>query len=155
MQAFAGPTHRVWGFDSFEGMPELTAEDADDGRPWVGVRAAKDTAVVAETFELLGIPMRGVELRVGWFEETLPTAVAAMGPIAVLRVDCDWYRATRYCLETLHGCVRAGGAVIIDDYSRFTGCRRAVDEFRDRHGVSAPLHRTDEQNEAYWIVGEG
>ena len=44
-----------------------------------------------------------------------------------------------------------GGAVIIDDYYDFTGCRKAVDEFRDTRGIKAPLHVTDPENEVYWF----
>ena len=30
----------VWGFDSFEGMPQLTEEDKSDGEEWVGYRCS-------------------------------------------------------------------------------------------------------------------
>ncbi len=65
----------------------------------------------------------------GWFEETIPAQLKSIGPIAILRLDADFYRGTRFCLEMLFDQVVAGGFVIIDDYGCYSGCKRAVDEF--------------------------
>lgn len=152
MRAVAGPDQVVWGFDSFEGMPPLTAEDGNDGRPWVGIRCGEGRRAVDATFALLDLPTHEVHVVEGWFEETLPARVVDVGPIAVLRLDSDWYRATRFCLDMLYDSVVAGGVVVVDDYSCFAGCRRAVDEFREERAITATLHRTDAHNEAYWVV---
>jgi O-methyltransferase len=50
-------------------------------------------------------------------------------PIAVLRLDTDWYESTKFELETFYPHVSPGGYVIIDDYGHWKGCKQAVDEF--------------------------
>src|SRR5260370_20667140 len=63
----------------------------------------------------------------GWFSETLSSAKA--GPIALLRLDADWYDSTKQILSKLAHCVVPGGFIIVDDYYVFQGCARAVNEF--------------------------
>jgi hypothetical protein len=36
-----------------------------------------------------------------------------------------------------------GGFLIVDDYGALAECRRAVDEFRDRHGLTEPMQEVD------------
>lgn len=59
--------------------------------------------------------------------------------IAVLRLDTDWYESTRHELECLYDRVVVGGVLIIDDYGRWRGCRKAVDELFERLGPRAPM----------------
>jgi O-methyltransferase len=155
LMAWARPDDRpVWGFDSFEGMPPLTDRDQGDGAVWVGFAVAGElgSGIVAHTFDELGIAMDGVHVVVGWFEDTFPSTAADVGPISVLRLDCDWYVATRLCLDTFYDQVVPGGAVIIDDYNTFIGCREAVDEFRAERGITAELVVTDPESEVFWIA---
>ena len=152
MGSIAGPEQLVWGFDSFEGLPHLTNEDEGSGAGWVGFRCSGPDGehAVPATFAALNVPMDNVRVVKGWFEDTLPVRRQEIGKIAVLRVDSDWYASTKFCLETLYASVVSGGAVIIDDYFTFTGCRKAVDEFRAERGITAKLHVTDPMSEAYW-----
>ena len=157
MAAARSPGQHIWGFDSFEAMPALTERDDGDGQAWVGFSVAgpQGAAIVDATFASLGLPLTAVTVVAGWFEETLPGRADEIGPISVLRLDSDWYEATRFCLDHLYGQVLDGGVVIIDDYHTFVGCRRAVDEFRSEHGITAPLTVTDAQTEVWWSVGGG
>src|SRR5690242_4850807 len=52
MKEYAGAARAVWGFDSFEGMPALGAEDAGEGAVYVGVQCAGDEGerAVSRTF---------------------------------------------------------------------------------------------------------
>lgn len=59
--------------------------------------------------------------------------------IAVLRLDTDWYESTKHELNCLYERVVVGGVLIIDDYGRWRGCRKAVDEFFATLGARAPL----------------
>jgi len=59
----------------------------------------------------------------------VPIESKRMGPIALLRLDGDWYESTKICLDGLYNHVVPGGVVVIDDYGHWEGCRRAVDEF--------------------------
>jgi O-methyltransferase len=76
----------------------------------------------------IGYPSEHVHIHQGWFQDTLAPARAELGDIAILRLDCDYYHSTKYCLETLFDQVTPGGFVIIDDYGWYEGCRAAVDE---------------------------
>jgi hypothetical protein len=149
--AYAGGTKRkVWGFDSFEGMPPLTSEDEGDGQEWVGVkcswRGLEDAQQTVDHFRL-----SNVTLVKGWFEDTLPPHRERIGQIAVLRLDNDWYKSTRFCLHQLYDQVVVGGCIIIDDYHTFLGCRKAVDEFRSERNISTPMVTTESNSEAWWV----
>jgi hypothetical protein len=140
----------VWGFDSFEGMPALTAEDKGDGRQWVGKNLAGSQKEAQATLDRFSVAGKNVNLVRGWFDDTLPGYVAKVAPIAVLRLDADWHKATKYCLEMLYDSVLPGGYVIIDDYFAFAGCKDAVDEFRAARGIVSPLVTVEPSAEVYW-----
>lgn len=132
-------------FDSFAGIPEPVA-GIDGSRAVSEVGIAKNavggelhvaydygdrggpgsTEAVSDLLASVGYPAEDVHLHVGWFQDTVP--VADTGPIAILRLDGDWYESTRVCLEHLYERVVPGGFVIVDDYGTYDGCRLAVDE---------------------------
>jgi hypothetical protein len=85
-----------------------------------------------------------IHIRQGWFQETLPVAKHEIGPIAVLRLDGDWYDSTKVCLENLYDLVTVGGFVLIDDYGYWEGCRRAVDEFLASRKLEVALNAVDD-----------
>ena len=64
----------------------------------------------------------------GWFAETLPF-FNPPAPIAILRLDGDWYDSTFQCLTHLYHWVAPGGVIIVDDYYAWEGCARAVHDF--------------------------
>lgn len=84
---------------------------------------------VSRRFEAFGIPVTPpeVSLHKGLFEDTLPTV--GLDRVAFAHVDCDWYDPVRYCLGWIAPRMPAGGAILIDDYHDYSGCRTAVDEF--------------------------
>jgi hypothetical protein len=103
-----------------------------------------DLADVQELlFDRCGFDRREVLLRPGWFQDTLPSAGAAIGPIALLHIDADWYGSTMVCLEQLYPLVVPEGFVIIDDYGYFPGCKRAVDEFLARQDIKHAMKLID------------
>lgn len=155
-------------FDSFEGIPE--PDETIDGAKAVGeARAAgggaqgrlvalpalyesggtleANRALLEET---IGYDPRRLHYHQGWFQETLPRDAARVGEIAILRLDGDWHASTKVCLEHLFDRVVAGGFVIVDDYGRYEGCRKAVDEFLRWKGIETYLHRID--NEGRYLV---
>jgi hypothetical protein len=152
--ARSGVQRISWLFDSFEGLPEPTAQDGEeatvfaDGRSG-GKLAAIDRNVASQRdveelfFEKLAMDRDRVRIVQGWFQETLPAMREAIGPVAVLRLDADWYESTRCCLEQLYDAVVPGGYVILDDYGRWEGCRRAWDEFAAERRLAAELHWVD------------
>lgn len=95
-------------------------------------------------------PVNRLHYHVGWFQDVLPIAQGEIGPIALLRLDGDWYASTRVCLDYLYDLVVPGGFVVIDDYGVYEGCKKAVDEFMRERGICAFLNRVDQS--CYYFV---
>jgi len=160
MSYTAGNNNKIYGFDSFEGMPDITEKDISDynksniygGFGSVGDNLSGGIENVYNTFKTLNIAMKNTTLIKGFFKDTLniPENIDSIGNIGVLRLDGDWYESTLICLEKLYDKVVVGGIIIIDDYGHWIGAKRATDEFRAKHNILAPLIQTD-YTEVYWI----
>ena len=138
----SGESRDLHLFDSFEGLPEPTEDDGAAAIAYSGGRVSgvlksldKCIASLDEVRELLlddiGFDPSRVHFHKGWFQNTVPFVSPNLGPIALLRLDGDWYESTKCCLEQLYDLVVPGGFVILDDYGYWEGCRRASDEFFD------------------------
>lgn len=133
------PNRITWLFDSFEGLPAPTLMDftgnnskvtGENIRPLESGSCLGTFETVQQVlFDRFRLSTSKVRLVKGWFQETLPFARNEVGPIAMLRIDGDWYESTKCCLENLFDQVVPGGYCIADDYGTFYGCRKAVDEF--------------------------
>lgn len=125
-------------FDSFQGLPTATEIDGSAALEWQSNRDGEHyhencTASIdsAETAMKIAGSVN-FSIYPGWFEETLPN-FNPPEPIALLRLDADWYESTMLCLESLFDKVRPRGIVIIDDYYVWDGCSRAVHDYLSRH----------------------
>ncbi len=136
-----GASRPLWVFDTFAGLPAPTEADGDPAvtEPWTG-GCAGSLGEVEALFERLGIRAQA-HLVKGLFQDTLPAA--DVGPIALLHIDGDWYESVRTCLEHLYDRVSPGGIIQLDDYGHWPGARKAVDEFRERRGITASLRWLD------------
>jgi O-methyltransferase len=109
----------------------------------VGTNVALLADVQDLLFRKLGIRRADVDIRQGWFQDTVWAAYDAIGPIVLLRLDGDWYESTRTCIEALYDQVAEDGFVVVDDYSAFPGCKTAIDEFLANRNLSVTLHPVD------------
>jgi O-methyltransferase len=75
----------------------------------------------------------------GWFDQTLPSFVPD-SPIALLRIDADWYDSVLCCLENLCQYLAPDGIVQVDDYYRWDGCSKAVHKFLADRESPARIH---------------
>ena len=64
-------------------------------------------------------------------------------PIALLRLDTDWYESTKHELVHLFSRLCEGGILIIDDYGHSEGARKVVDEYLGELPRKYDLHRID------------
>lgn len=135
-----------WLFDSFEGLPDPTEKDYRNGQVGEVIRPigrGECLGTIEQVQELmfkkLALPQGEVQLVKGWFQDTVPTHREKVGPIAILRLDGDWYESTKIPLENFYGQVVPGGYVIIDDYATCFGARKATDEFRLENDIPSPL----------------
>jgi hypothetical protein len=150
--AAAGDTNRkVYVADSFRGLPppDETAYPADAGDPHHTFDQLAISRTDVETnFRRYGLLDEQVIFLEGWFKDTLPTAPVER--LAVLRLDGDMYESTMDALNALYAKVSPGGFVIIDDYV-LKACAEAVNDFRNSHGISAPMHEVD-GSAVWWQV---
>jgi hypothetical protein len=150
-----GDTGRdLYLFDTFEGMTPPTAADTTpdrtlaqthldrdaDKQGWLWAVAGIDQ--VRHNLQSTGYPADRVRYVPGPVETTLPSR-APDGPIALLRLDTDWYESTRHELECLFPLLVEGGILIVDDYGHWEGARKAVDEYFAAYGRTFYLHRLD------------
>jgi O-methyltransferase len=134
--AIRGPARTTWMFDSFAGLPDPQRIDGpaalqyslDIDSPTYFDNCRAELSLCREGARKFHVES-DVEIVEGPFDETLPKMSAAVGPIALLRIDCDWYHAVRTCLENLSDQVSGGGFIVIDDYYIWDGCAIAVHEF--------------------------
>jgi O-methyltransferase len=147
--ASAAAGRRFHGFDVFGMIPPPTS-DKDDRRSkerYETIEAGASEGIggelyygyredllaeVAASFARRGLTVGegGVWLHKGLFEETWP--VAGVERLAFAHIDCDWYDPVAYCLAAVDAAIAPGGAILIDDYHDYGGCRTAVDEFLAR-----------------------
>ena len=115
----------VYGFDSFEGLPENWRA----GFP-------------AGMFDTDGLPqVSGAELVVGWFEEVLPKFLDEHpGPVDFLHVDSDLYSSAKTVLDAVGPRLRPGSIVVFDEYYNYPGWQeheyRAWQEYAQATGTT-------------------
>ena len=151
-----GVTDRtVWVADSFEGLPppDPVKYPADAGDPHHTFRfLAVSLEEVQRNFERYGLLDEQVRFLKGWFRDTLPRA--PIERLAVLRLDGDMYESTTDALVHLYPKLTPGGYVIIDDYGAVAGCRQAVHDYRQAHGIREDIQRID-WGGVFWQRGPG
>jgi hypothetical protein len=160
MIALGGPGRSYHFFDSFEGLPPARAIDGADALAWQEdtLSPAYHDNCRAGLDEFLDLIRRQpadpgrVAVHKGWFHETLPSQ--AQCPIAVLRLDGDWYDSTIVCLDQLYPRVQKGGLIIVDDYADWDGCARAVHDFLSRTQSTARIERTPLAQVTYLVKPE-
>jgi len=137
LMSVGAPSRPIWAFDSFEGMPEASEFDPELAHELTGeARGSEDK--LREGIERFAGPSR-LRIAKGWFDETFPRFAEEIGTIALLHVDADWYESVKLALETFYPKLAPGGYCAVDDYNFWPGTRRAVDEYRARSQVTAPI----------------
>jgi hypothetical protein len=129
----------VYMLDSFEGLPEAEEIDGPLARAWQSgerpdllfdnCRASIEEVRFA--LESMGFAEADCVLIKGWFDKTVPQLATELASkrISLLRLDGDWYRSTKTCIDYLFPLVSDGGTLVIDDYYAWDGCAKAINEF--------------------------
>lgn len=148
LRAHGDTTRRVWVADSFEGLPVPSSKS--DGWDYSTVDILKvPLAQVKANFARFGLLDDQVCFLPGWFAQSLPGA--PIERLSMLRLDGDLYSSTRDALDNLYAKLSPGGYVVVDDYYSWPACRRAVDDFRQHHGIVAPVEAID-WSACFWRV---
>jgi hypothetical protein len=151
-----GDTSReLWLYDTYEGMSAPTEEDVDvagqsadkkfsqrqlseDSSEWC--RSPIDD--VRLNLESTGYPLEKVHFVKGKVQDSIPGTLPA-GPVAILRLDTDWYESTRHEMRHLYPLLVKSGVLILDDYGYWQGARKAVDEYFAAHDIRPQMGRVD------------
>ncbi|MEG4418841.1 CmcI family methyltransferase [Microcoleus sp. LAD1_D5] len=139
----------LYAFDTFEGMPAPTEIDRHQGIPanltdfGEGTLKASISENLDKICELLQVRDIVVPIK-GLFAQTLPTYKLAIGSIAFLHADGDWYESTMDIFNTLYDSVISKGFIQVDDYGHWEGCKQAVHDFEVMKDESFSLHTIDE-----------
>lgn len=97
----------VYGFDSFEGLPESWR----DGFPKGAFKRSQLPAVADN-----------VELVKGYFDKSLePFLQAHAGPAALMHVDCDLFSSTRTVFDAVKERIAEGTVIVFDEYFNYPG----------------------------------
>ena len=152
-----GATARIWGFDSFVGLPSPSSEDS--GSPKILVRkgkfGAKTEHVVLANLRLVGLDEDYIENQVvlvkGLFSQTLPEYNGSA--IILLHIDAVLHDSYKTALENLWPRVTVGGVVALDEYHQpnFPGVTKAVDEYFRHHPGSVTIRKDTIINRYYGI----
>jgi predicted O-methyltransferase YrrM len=118
------PEKKIWGFDSFEGLPE----------EWSGNPSM---------FRSLGKLPRvrsNVTLVRGWFDKSLPPWLASNSdPIAFAHIDCDVYSSTKSIFDAIGPRLQPNAVIVFDEYFGYPGWQhhefKAFQEFVEAAGV--------------------
>ena len=116
----------IYGFDSFEGLPE----------DWRG-NFKKGAFKVSELPKVA----HNVILNKGWFEDTIPEFRARhSSPISFLHIDCDLYSATKTVLNLFEDQIVNGTIIVFDEFFNYPGWKegeyKAFLEFTKNFNIS-------------------
>lgn len=108
----------LYGFDSFEGLPQPEGIDSTDTRFFEG-QFACSRAEVERNLSSNGMNMERAVLIEGFYEESLTETLRQahpFRPVAVALLDCDYYSSTKTALDWLQPYMRAGSVLLFDDW---------------------------------------
>lgn len=101
------PEETIYGFDSFEGLPEH----------WAGNRYS------SRNFDRKGKPPKvknNVELVIGWFNETLPEFLKKNNSsFGFIHIDCDIYSSTKQILDLTVSRIADGCIIVFDEFFNY------------------------------------
>lgn len=145
-----GDGKKYFLLDSFEGLPPAKEVDGKAAVNWQKdvmspsyYGNCKTEIAYAETvMKVAGV--HNVHFIKGWFNETLPQLhkYLDLSPIAILRLDGDWYESTYTCLLHLYPLVAEHGLIIIDDYYAWDGCARAIHDYLSKNNLPVRINKT-------------
>jgi Macrocin-O-methyltransferase (TylF) len=109
---------RLFGFDSFEGLPE----DWHSGKRKGAFSTGGKTPEIADS---------RVSFIAGWFQKSLHGFLDTYHPQSqlVIHMDCDLFSSTLYCLTALDRVISPGTLIVFDDFFDALHVYRALSDY--------------------------
>lgn len=133
---------KIFGFDSFEGLPENWRDGFPKG-----------------TFSLNEIPNveDNVVLIKGWFEKSIPDFIIQnQDDIVFLHIDCDLYSSTKTIFNNLNNQIKKGTVIVFDEYFNYPGWEngefKAFQEFVKDNDIQYSYLTYNKLNEQVAII---
>ncbi len=133
---FRRADYRIFGFDSFEGLPEAKGMDRDihvgenvDGADFNKGKFACAREKVHATLHKTLTDCKHIELIEGWYDQVLTADLASrygLKKLCFINIDCDFYESTKVVLQWCKPFISQGTIISFDDWF----CYRAS----DKHG---------------------
>lgn len=135
----------VYGFDSFEGLPE-----AWNGRVESWDKSGTNATYGAGTFSLGGVMpsvSSNVRLVKGWYKDSLPAFLREhQGPVSFIHVDSDIYSSAKDIFNNLRDRICDGCVIVFDELVGYQGF--------EEHEWKAWWEFVEDNNIAFeWIGG--
>jgi O-methyltransferase len=130
---------RFFGFDSFQGFGEVSAEDSHPA--FRDQNFVADSSQVRKSLERMGTGQEWTLVE-GFFEQTLSEGPQEQGITAarVVFIDCDLYESASQALSYCAPILQPGSFIVLDDFFGYRGRRdrgvcRAFDEVVEAHDL--------------------
>jgi hypothetical protein len=139
---------RLFGFDSFEGLPP-EADHQDDGFFSRG-QFDSDINFTRRLLTRRGIDWERTFLIRGWFRDTCSPALAeyySIRKVGVVMIDCDICSAATEALEFVAPLLAEQSVIVFDDWNsgnlaeRNLGEKKAFTEFLEKYGKAFHVHQ--------------
>ncbi len=125
---------RLFGFDSFEGLPPESATAENEG--WRPGTFASDIETTRARIKTTGIQDARFALVKGWLKDTLNEATRerlAIKTASVINIDVDIYTASKEALDFCAPLIGKLAFLNLDDWNFSEGQQKALKLFLDEH----------------------
>lgn len=122
---------RLFGFDSFEGLPDSAASDLTNN--WNPGEFASSLEFTSDRLTKNGIDWKRTVLIKGWYSDTLTPETKAKHRIkkaSVIMIDCDLYSSSKEALDFCVPLIQDTTIIFFDDWTdEVIGENKAFNEF--------------------------
>lgn len=133
----AGVSRDLYVFDAFEVIPNYASHSE------FLANSMKD---VQSNFDLFGVNGGNVHFVKGLFKDSIPAFKDNKDPVAVLRVDGNFYDSYQDAMYYMYEKVPVGGIVIFDDVMSHKAVMTFWNDFKADQGIDVELNRIDKHS---------
>jgi len=117
--------YEVFGFDSFEGLPEDWVDSNNNIAGGVCVKGSFSTDKKIPNIE-------NITFYKGWFEDTIHDYLKIANDIGLLHIDCDLYSSTKTVLYNLNDYIKPNTIIVFDEWVYNSGGSNTNDDHEQK-----------------------